>query len=141
MTQEGKELLLKDLSARLCYGVKVSLEYEGENLAGTLYSVYPEEDRVIVDNLSKAIAPINVRCGGFMIEENVIRPYLRPMSSMTEEENKEFAKVMVKSQDCSYMNNESATTMVNDWYLSKGFDVRGLIPKGLALEALEDMYK
>jgi hypothetical protein len=30
--------------------------------------------------------------------------------------------------------------MVNDWYLSKGFDVRGLIPKGLALEAPEGMY-
>jgi hypothetical protein len=30
--------------------------------------------------------------------------------------------------------------MVNDWYLSKGFDVRGLIPKGLALEASKDMY-
>ena len=60
---------------------------------------------------------------------------------MTEQENKEYAKIVVKSQDCSYINNESATTIVNDWYLSKGFDVRGLIPKGLALEARANMYK
>ena len=63
------------------------------------------------------------------------------MSSMTEEEEKEYAEVMVKSQDCSLENSESATTMVNDWLLSKGFDVRGLISKDLALEAPEGMYE
>lgn len=140
MTQEDKELLLKDLCARLPYCVKVSLQYKGKQLNGILDAVYPTEERIIVDELSKAIASIDVRCGGFKLDENNIKPYLRPMSSMTEEENKEFAKVMVKSQDCSYQNNESATTIVNDWYLSKGFDVRGLIPKGLALEDKRNSY-
>ena len=116
MTQEEKDLLLQDLCSRLPYGVCAHIRYkEGEPCYGKLA---PRDIQWFIDS---------------KIEN--IKPYLRPMSSMTEEENKEFAKVMVKSQDCSYKDNESATTMVNDWYLSKGFDVRGLIPKGLALEA------
>ena len=135
MKQEDKELLLKDLCARLPYGVKVLNMAEGVNEVCELDSIMTSrkhKDKVFV---SLTLPDDSVLTG---IE--MIKPYLRPMSSMTEEENKEFAKIVVKSQDCSYQNNESATTMLNDWYLSKGFDVRGLISKGLALEALEDMY-
>ncbi len=118
MTQKDKELLLQDLCARLPYGITV-YDYDREETRemglGTLHDI-------IINDLE-------------------CKPYLRPMSSMTEEEKKEYAKVVVKSQDCSYKNNESATTVVNDWYLSKGFDVRGLIPKDLALAAPEGMYK
>ena len=124
MTQEERELLFKDLCARLPYKVKVHIEHD----------VFYDEREPYDTTLD--ISVLHNVCKGMEI-----KPYLRPMSSMTEEENKEFAKVMVRSQDCSYMNNESATTMVNDWYLSKGFDVRGLIPKGLALEASEGMYE
>ena len=53
---------------------------------------------------------------------------------MTAEELNEYGEIVMKSQDCSFENNESATTMVNDWYLSKNFDTRGLIKKGLAIE-------
>ena len=128
MTQEDKKLLLADLCARLPYGVKCySVTTKGEpNTIGGYCEIF---DDFYIREVS----------GWFNI--SMIKPYLRPMSSMTEEEHKEFAKVIVRSQDCSYQNNESATTMVNDWYLSKGFDVRGLIPKGLALEALEGMYE
>ena len=122
MTQEEKSLLLKDLCSRLPYGVCVHVRYKtGEPCYGKLT---PRDIQWFIDS--------NIE---------VIKPYLRPMSSMTEEEDKEYAEVVVKSQNCSYENNESATTMVNDWYLSKGFDVRGLIPKGLALEAPDGMYK
>lgn len=137
MTQEDKELLLMDLCARLPYGVICSIYriddwnvgWRDEKLTGYFYNgiayeFYFGNSPVSIDNdISK------------------IKPYLRPLSSMTKEENKEYAEIVVKSQNCSYENNESATTMVNDWYLSKGFDVRGLIPKGLALEAPEGMYK
>lgn len=116
MTNEEKALLLQDLCARLPYGIFV--KDRNRNIPVKCdFECHPD-----LDNL-----------------EN-IKPYLRPISSMTEEEKKEFTKVLVKSQNCSYENNESATTIVNDWYLSKGFDVRGLIPMGLALEAKEDMY-
>jgi hypothetical protein len=116
MTQEDKELLLKDLCARLPYGVKVTWD-----------GIHP---LTVTPHVYCSIASVS----------NLPKLLLRPMSSMTEEEEKEYAEVVVKSQDCSYKDNESATTMVNDWYLSKGFDVRGLIPKGLALEAQEGMY-
>ena len=121
MRQEDKELLLKDLCARLPYGVCVHIRYkEGEPSYGRL-------------------TPIDIQ---WFINSNIenIKPYLRSLSTMTEEEKKEYGEIVVKSQDCSYRNNESATTAVNDWYLSKGFDVRSLIPKGLALEAPKNMY-
>jgi hypothetical protein len=96
----------------------------------------------------KGIIPLSDGHIGFMVDydkinalEGDIKPYLRPMSSMTEEEDKEYTEVIVKSQDCSLENSESATTMANDWLLSKGFDVRGLITKGLALEAPGGMYE
>ena len=125
MTQEDKELLLKDLYARLPYRVKFKSEYD-ENL---------QEIHYIID---EEIYTRTYPHSPYWVE--TIKPYLRSMSSMTEEENKEYAEIVVKSQNSSYNDNESATTMVNDWYLSKGFDVRGLIPKGLALEAPEGMY-
>ena len=126
MTQEEKQLLLIDLCARLPYGVFINTA-KGD---GTLDTI-----QVCCNN--------DVICSSEKGHEIIdcVKPYLRPLSSMTEEENKEYAEIVVKSQDCSYVNNESATTMVNDWYLSKRFDVRGLIPKGLALEAPMDMYK
>lgn len=128
MTQEEKELLLKDLCARLPYGVMVNAQYKDSE-------GWKTGDRKILGLYEDG----QVYLGCIYTTIDYIKPYLRPMSSMTEEEDKEFAKVMVESQDCSYQNNESATTMVNDWYLSRGFDVRGLIPKGLALEALKNM--
>ena len=128
MTQADKELLLKDLCARLPYGVKCSALLK--QIDRSLKSVF--------GTFKGYNGWANV--GNNLVAIETVRPYLRPMSSMTEEEEKEYAEIVVKSQNCSYKNNESATTMVNDWYLSKGFDVRGLIPKGLALEASKDMY-
>ena len=141
MKQEEKELLLKDLCARLPYGVKIYLEtLEYGELIGTLDAVYPTEERVIVDNLDKAIAPINVRCGGFKIEENRVKPYLRPMSSMTEEE-----KIIYRSKQTIIFDFKNNKLYVDNYYSldylnSIHIDYRGLIPKGLALEAPKDMY-
>ena len=125
MTNEEKSILLKDLCARLPYKPIVHARWSYRETDGTIK--YKEADRELEINDFYAIGDV--------------KPYLRPMESMTEEEKKEFTKVLVKSQDCSYENNESSTTIVNDWYLSKGFDVRGLISIGLALEAPEDMCK
>ena len=140
MTQEEKMLLLQDLCARLPYRVKCH------------YNCVISYDTMVISKANaegelKGIIPLSDGHIGFMVDydkinalEGDIKPYLRPMSSMTEEEDKEYTEVIVKSQDCSLENSESATTMANDWLLSKGFDVRGLISKGLALEAPEDMY-
>lgn len=127
MEQNLKELLLKDLSARLPYGVKIHLEtLEYGELIGTLDAVYPTDERVIVDELDKAIAPINVRYGGFKIEEDKVKPYLRPIHKLTKEELEEL-EFLTDSDYVDYCNKHH-------------IDYRNLIPKSLALEAPEDMY-
>ena len=139
MTQEEKRLLLQDLCARLPYGVKIlhtGWDSDRDTDFDTVETLIGIDDRFIYTVWDKT--------GGrekHCLSISNWKPYLRPMSSMTEEEDKEYAEVIVKSQDCSFENSESATTMANDWLLSKGFDVRGLIKKGLALEALEGMYE
>lgn len=131
--EEFELLLLKDLCARAPYGVKIHLETPkyGE-LIGTLDAVYPTEGRVIVDNLDKAIAPINVRCGGFKIEESKVKPYLRPMSSMTEEEKVEYCNLQDRFL-CSSQYPVTDAYELFDWLNAHHFDYRGLIEKGLAI--------
>ncbi len=145
MTQEEKDLLLKDLCARLPYGVKVYNTSFKEPTIQTLYGKI-SDDEFLMEETYTGVGVDGDDFGSFNKRHytgyvDSIKPYLRPMLSMTEEEDKEYAGVIVKSQDCSLENSESATTMANDWLLSKGFDVRGLISKGLALEAPEGMYK
>jgi len=115
MTEEEKSLLLKDLCTRLPYGVKV---YCGEGLAMTLKQ-------------------IDYNCFCECWENEDIKshsrwklPYLRPLSSMTEEEKDTY--------DTLTMCN--APWVVNDWLNKNMFDYRGLISMGLALEAPKDMY-
>ncbi len=114
MIQEDKELLLKDLCARLPYGVCVHIRYKkGEPCYGKLT---PKDIHwFIVSNIK------------------IIKPYLRPMSSMTEEERKEYERF----SRCSI----GFAPILMDWLYSHHLDCCGLIPKGLALEAPEDMYK
>lgn len=136
MTQEEKELVLRDLCARLMCGVKIYLkDDEYGELVGILYGVYPTEERIIVDELNKPVAPINVRCGGFRFDKWIIKPYLRPMSSMTEEEK--------ETHECFFNEDGLINCSVYvyvDWLLEHHFDYRGLITMGLALEAQEGMY-
>lgn len=126
MAQKDKELLLRDLCARSPYGVKVSLESDKRKLTGVLDAVYPTDDRVIVDNLSQAIAPIDVRTGGFLIERDNVKPFLRSIHKLTKEELEEL-EFLTDSDYVDYCNKHH-------------IDYRNLIPKGLALEAPEGMY-
>ncbi len=156
------ELLIKELCARLPYGVRVSLTEpkrddstselsyrDGRFLTGVLYAVYPQENRVIIDELSEPIAQYDVRCGGFDIDECNVRPYLRSMSSMTEEEwftLREWIHIGSdgKGKICfDGFRSISAedTTKAIDYLNSHHLDYHGLIEKGLALEAPKDMYK
>ena len=132
MTQEDKELLLRDLCARLSYGVKIRLQGKPRILFGV------QENLIIVRTRSKD-------CGWewdeYDIEEWDIKPYLRPMSSMTEEEY-ESIKYKYSFYGDSILHTSEMFTCgdVTDWLNAHHFDYRGLIEKGLALEAPEDMY-
>ena len=110
MTQEDKQLLLKDLSARLPYGVKVDVSRVEEWRQLTLTPF-------ILANYYNDIEKV--------------KPYLRPMSSMTEEEKEELIK--------NFWGSDGIRDTIEevDWYLSKHFDIRGLIEKGLAIEVTE----
>lgn len=114
MTQEEKELLLKDLCARLPYGVKVKCASE--------------------------ILTLNVNwLKVFQYHLDEIKPYLRPMSSMTEDERKKYDDWHLELEAGKIKEWKIADYI--DWLNAHHFDYRGLIEKGLALEAPEDMYK
>lgn len=120
MTREEKQLLLKDLCARLPYGVKA-----------TIVGIHS----FIVDGVTVEHDGITIWLEGGSYSLEIVKPYLRSMSSMTEEESSELY-VIRKSTQMTY----SVEPKELDWLLSNHFDIRGLIEKGLALEAKEGMY-
>ena len=130
MTQEEKQLLLKDLCARLPYGVMYETPYGPRVLNDIfIYSNGPVYTDHGVGNYNEV----------FGVELENIKPYLRPLSSMTEEEENELVKAAVVGgyNDDSVLNSY----IVTDWLNAHHFDYRGLIEKVLALEAPEGMYK
>ena len=119
MEQSDKILLIKDLSARLFYGVLCKVTFDDGTSDVMKLSQFP--DRFGIWGFCKE--------GYYGRSDNFI-PYLRPMSSMTEEEYQEFGYDVLR-----YTPREF------DWLNAHHFDYRGLIEKGLAIEAPEGMYK
>lgn len=121
MTQEEKQLLLKDLCGRLPY--ECMLRIEGD--------WFDDEERKPYDckltPYSFMDLVVNHDCD--------VKPYLRPMSTMTEEEWDDFNAYRGVDGEMMPIANEL------DWLNAHHFDYRGLIEKGLALEAPEGMYK
>ena len=136
MTQEDKELLLKDLCARLPYGVKIELTWWVMN-EGTCMSTTLEPDHI-------------EQIRNDELGDVEIKSYLRPLSSMTEEQCYDFY--------CRFVENEidyndfkkyyfdgclwnKVLTLISDcgdiidWLNKYHFDYRGLIEKGLAIDA------
>lgn len=143
MTQEEKELLAKDICARLPYVIvhtwynkPLDIKCTGIDLyTNTINLDIPDDDnaKVYIDNC---------------------KPYLRPMSSMTEEEREELSDYLCEQ----VMSNKIGITIppnptqgkgipfiwmgdCMEWLNAHHFDYRGLIPMGLAIEAPEGMYK
>lgn len=132
MIQEDKQLLLVDLCARLPYKVVAQVTYKDSE-------GWKTEDRKVLG--AYADGQVYVDCVYTNIEN--VKPYLRPMSSMTEEEKKEFYtfqyKFTLQAHEYQELNKETFSEYL-DWLNKNMFDYRGLIPKGLALEAPEGMY-
>ena len=126
MTKEDKQLLLQDLCARLPYGVNFQLH----NSQGNTFDFY------IGVNTSNAVGKL------LMLTDNC-KPYLRPMSSITDEERIEMREYC-DSQPRLIHNigvaGQIHSPNVIDFLNTHHFDYRGLIEKGLALEAPEGMY-
>ena len=137
MTTEEKDLLRKDLCARLPYGVIVSVT------DGTIkYEAYIESVSYKYIQVSPVSGSVFTPYTFYKISE--IKPYLRPMSSMTEEEMDKLADFHIWNDgekifpDCNCKLSDIVSAM--NWLNKKMFDYRGLIEKGLALEAPEGMY-
>ena len=129
MKQEDKELLLQDLCARLPYGVHCCVL----NLNKTI----KEDNDIIYGILGDNIVTLKSDKNECYMHYQV-KPYLRPMSSMTEEELKEFSVLGVGIHLFKGPLIPSYDTL--DWLNKHHFDYRGLIPKGLAIEPPSDMY-
>jgi len=141
MTQEEKLLLFKVLCGMLPYEVKIQIY---NDYLGTM-----KDEKLNVYHLS----------GAYDIEYRKLRPYLRPISSMTEFEMDKLFDILHIDKD----GNDEDWIKINDvlgikfffptgkWvedvaeaydYLNSiHIDYRGLIEKGLALKAKEGMYK
>lgn len=132
MTQEEKDLLLKDLCARLPYGVIVDYkENEFESPHWKITTIHPETldgwigyDKRIGAGSESGSRPFNI---------GDMKPYLRPMASMTEEERQDYYKVVDNMQFDSFYSPD-----IFDWLNAHHFDYRGLIEKGLAIEVTEE---
>ena len=123
MTQKDKELLLKDLCARLPYKVKCCIYNFGEDIVrikeDVLWSVQGDNILTLKSCVEKGEA--------YMYHQ--IKPYLFPLSSMTDGQKSQlnFCLTRIKfAYDAS---------LIIDWLNKNHFDYRGLIERGLAIDA------
>ncbi len=144
MTQEEKELLLKDLCGRLPYVTYVRIVEadcfdKSESVTEGCIGGY-SNTRMCQDYSMDEIFE-------FIESGDTVKPYLRPMSSMTEKERRELRQwgslCMIEKDVVEDVGIYGAIHSIPaiDWLNAHHFDYRGLIEKGLALEAPEGMYK
>ena len=133
MTQEEKALLLKDLCGRLPYGVKVKLG-DNPNIFDLKYRIkfavmYGDSDKL-----------------EDILDITNIKPYIFPLSSMTDKQREELYKIgwyldedkiyscFRNYDDANYKTHIDSFELIN-WCYKNNFDINGLIPMGLAIDA------
>lgn len=126
---EDKDLLSEDLCARLPYGVKVT-------------TTNPAVKIGVISGISiKNKISVETKDADIVFDRTEVKPYLRPISTMTEEEEDEF----VSFTDTMFRFGDDDLCVLPldaiSWLNKKMFDYRGLIEKGLAIEAPEEIYK
>ena len=131
MTQNEKDLLLKDLCARLPYGVKgekYTIRMDGEFVPLIDVEIIIAEDIITLNG-----------CPGY-----TIKPYLFPLSSMTDEDYAIYSKIWEDTGKTAYLegchhliSTIKAYKAANDYLISKHYDINGLIPMGLANDATD----
>ena len=132
MTQEDKKLLLKDLCARLPYGVKFACNKNVYTAKG-LDLIVTDEGNWEYAVTAKGIAPIEI---------DFIKPYLFPLSSMTEEQKREYNFWKHEVFVCHYEYGDVVEEIELydspesfEYLIENHFDYHGFIPMGLALDA------
>lgn len=137
MTQEQKELLLKDLCARLPYGVKVKFQVNEVSAIEEKFIYNIDGEYSYITN-GKSYLTLDIIKALFNNHLDEVKPYLFPLSSMTEKQKEEFntksLELQLKVVDDEIMY-EKATEFEIDFYNKHHLDWRGLIPMGLAIDA------
>ena len=125
MKQEDKELLLKDLCTRSPYGVKCKVSYNSgviNDVDATLHGMdndgFLTFDEIIGDH-----------------REFLCKPYLFPLSSMTEEQKIIYGDLCYAVIHSLAWDMQAALNELIDWLNKNHFDYRGLIERGLAIDA------
>lgn len=141
MKQEDKELLLRDLCGRLPYGVKCQIKGEEDFEPLKLKSFIQGKGFYAFDFYIKENSSLTFK------ELDEFKPYLFPLSSMTEEQKEEYNQSRLKDlrmlnsvlmERISDENNFDRLVVAHneiDWLNKNHFDYRGLIPMGLAIDA------
>ena len=136
MTQKEKDLLLRDICARLPYKVKISIPelFTNKEQTETLNEIFKGKDDLY-----------RVNDSGILIE--YIKPYLFPLSSMTNEQLFEVQEILGKNEieiEDGFLSiiDSSRNTItyleilaVLEWFYKNHFDISNLIPMGLAIDA------
>ena len=152
MTQEDKELLLKDLCARLPYGVNVEYTFKVTDIETNAEEIITKPLFIYsintLDNMT--VSGIDDEGDSWICFFEEIKPYLFPMSSMTHEQRKEliaYAGYERREEDAGWHSETYYYDLVGhencmfpdssdiDWLNKNHFDYRGLIEKGLAIDA------
>lgn len=140
MTQEEMKLLMTDLCGRIQYNVVCHISQQSQNKKDRNIDV----DDVLVDINKDGVCEFEKTTGFFfgLFDLDEVKPYLRPMKDMSEDEEKVFLslKCGLGVTDLSDVENSLVfRTDSIDWLNEHHFDYRGLIKKGLALEATEEV--
>lgn len=144
MTQEDREILLLDLSARMPYGVKVKFRVNDAIAIEEKYTyVVDGEYSYITDG--KSYLTLDIIKALFKNHLDEIKPYLFPMPSMTEEQKNEYYDIVnfISTDDTGnwaegefiYVDRANYFEALLHFYNKHHLDYRGLIPKGLANDA------
>lgn len=138
MTKEEKskekKLLLNVLKDGLPHGLKLQITDANEfTFSGELRVLSKNWCRL---NITEPVKKAQVKNPTIPLSFIYIKPYLRPMSSMTDEEKETYESFII-----GIAKDEIAAWELTDWLNENKLDHRGLIPMDLALPAPEDMYK
>ena len=127
MTKKQKQLLVKALCGYLPYGLKICKEQPS----------FLKEDGLHIQDAQGIDLVLTIVLTNTFARVEDMKPYLRPMSSMTEKERAKYLKACDKETDDALAQPRYSGV---DWLNEHHFDYRGLIGMGLALEAEEGMY-